>query len=234
MNTKYRYDRRPMKRGRRILLVLAIVILIIGLIAAAIVWDLRRSGSHSVDSKGTAISQTVAQNAHLTIDEPYFRFDLPKDWKETGRNNTTTEHSISWQSTLKNEDNRYLTLYIDLIPTNKAVNKLLPLTVESNTLIVGDMSDNCSNFTGGGTMNAQEAAAKLKPTPAKWQQVDFICDLPDVIDNKIGTGSTDGINTVTVNGPIKGKHKYFFIYTDHNIQPNYNIFTDALRSFRAK
>ena len=53
-------------------------------------------------------------------------------------------------------------------------------------------------------------------------------------DKFIGTSSKEGINIVTVVGPKAGKHSYFFIYTDHNAHPNYEIFIDIVASFKAR
>jgi hypothetical protein len=235
MSVKYRYDHRSAKqRRRRIIGVLIGSVLIVALIVGALIWGLGRNSDSSSSGNGNTVAQVLNEGIkRLTVDESAFSFDLPGDWKEISRKNTSTEHSITWQATKKNEDNRSLTLYIDTIPTTKAVNRLVPVMAQNNTLSVGDTSDNCSTFTGGGSLNAQQAV-NLKPAPAKWQKVDFICDLPRPIDNEVGTGSTDGINTVKVTGPSKGTHQYFFLFTDHNIQPNYSIFLDALRSFKAK
>ncbi len=234
MSLRYRYNHQSPKHRKRTVVIIGIVMLIMSAGGGLIFWDLGRSTSKTVSSDSREVQQVLSEaGQQFTVDEPEFIFELPGDWKETGRKNLPNEHSISWQSTKKNEDNRSLKLYIDTIPTTKAVNRLVPIMAQGNSLTVGDISENCTTFTGGGTLNAQEAQ-KLKPAPAKWQGVDFICNLPAVIENEVGTGSAEGINTFSVNGPAKGTHKYFFLYTDHNIQPNYTIIIDALRSFKAK
>lgn len=235
MSNTYRYDHRSAKqRRRRIISLLAGLLLLVGLIVGLVVWDLRRSPAKPVNGDTNTVLQSVDQGVqHITIDEPFYSFDLPGDWKEISRKDIPTEHSVTWKASRQNQDNRFMTLYIDTIPTTKSLNQIVPVSAQDNTLMVGDLSGNCATFTIGGTLNATEAQ-KLKETPAKWQKVDFICDLPRVIDNEIGTGSTEGINTVSLVGPTKGKHKYFFLYTDHNIQPNPTIFTDVLHTFKAK
>jgi len=154
--------------------------------------------------------------------------------KRLAAQNTVTTHSISWQATAKGADNRYLTIYIDTIPATKPVNRELPVTVHGNQLSPGELSDNCSDFTTGGTMNVSQAE-KLPPTPSVWQGVNFICNIPQVINDLVGTGAVgDGVNTVTITGPTGGTHNYFFLYTDLNIQPDYTILSNAVQSFRAK
>ncbi len=234
MSTHYRYDHQPVKASRRRLLVIFTGgVIIVGLIACLLFIDIRRNKSQPASSQST-IQQIAGESSQFTtIEHPFFSFQLPSDWKETGRKNVPTENSISWQSTKKNEENRYLTLYIDNIPANKPINRLLPVASEGSTLVVGDVSDKCETFTVGGTQNAQEAQ-KLKPTPAKLREVNFICNLPGIVDNEVGSGSPEGINVVSLTTPASGTHKYFFVYTDRNVQPNYGIFVNALESFKAK
>ncbi len=159
---------------------------------------------------------------------------LPAGWQQTGSKTTASEHSISWQSKAKNADNRYLTIYVDTIPTSQPVNFELPVTVNGNQLSYGPMSDNCSDFTPGGTMNVNKAEV-LPPAPSVWQGVNFICDIPKVLLDQVGTGVVGSpVNTVTITGPGSGTHKYFFLYTDLNIDPDYSILLNAVQSFRAK
>lgn len=235
METKYHYDHKPGRRRRKpVLLAFGMTMLVLGIIAAVVIWDIRKNQSSEVSGKAQTILQAGTNSVtRLAINEPFFSMELPGDWKELRRKNDQTENSITWQSTKSPADGRSLKLYIDIIPTTLPVNRLLPVMAQNNTLSVGDLSENCATFTKGGTLNAHDAAL-LKETPAKWNKVDFICDLPRVNDNEVGTGSTEGINTVTLTGPAKGTHKYFFFYTEHNIQSNYDILFNALRSFKAK
>ena len=232
MSRTYKYDHNVPHHLIRHVLVVGVVSLIVLIIVAGLIWKIRPKPTAA--NGGTKLVPQV-QTAHksLYIDEPYFSMELPIDWKQTGHVDAPTMHSISWQSSAKNATNRYLTIYIDTIPTTMAVNRELPITVEGNQLSFGQLSDNCANFTPGGTLDTAKAAT-LKPTTAVWQGISFICDLPDVVNNKVGTGSTAGINTVTIKGQTSGTHSYFFLYTDHNIQPDYSIFFNAIQSFRAK
>ncbi len=232
---KYHYDHRPGRhRLRQVLIVLAVSLAIIGLIGSIVVRDIR---GHK-DKQVTGITHTIIQAGddpgnRLRINEAGFSMELPGDWKEVGRRNDLSEHSVTWQSTKPQQDSRTVRLYIDTIPTTRSLNKLVPVTAAGNMLTVGDVSDNCATFTQGGTLNAYDAT-KLKEAPAKWNKVDFICDLPRVIDNEIGTGSVEGHNTVTLTGASNVPHKYFFLYTDRSGQPDNSIFTNALRSFKAR
>lgn len=231
----YRYGRQnPKKTKKKGFLLLLIVLLLAGFAGLLIYKDIISNGDTAVEGKSNTVAQASTESikAHL-VNEPYFSMELPHDWKEIDRKNVANEKSITWQATAKGQDNRSLKLYIDVIPSDIAINRLLPVSAQSNRLSYGTVSDNCANFTKGGTMDAGEAS-KLPPTPAKWQKVDFICDLPRFIDNQIGTGTPGSINSVSIAGPSKGGHKYFFLYIDRNFQPDHNILYNAIKSFEAK
>ena len=52
--------------------------------------------------------------------------------------------------------------------------------------------------------------------------------------NLTGTASEDeGIGNTIVSSDGT-KHKYFFVYIDHNVAPDNKIFTEALKSFETK
>ncbi len=232
---KYRYGYRPGKhRSRKLFLIVAATFVVLGIVGTIILLDLKRHKAPKVEGASRTVSQVInGVSQQRTIDEKTFIMELPVDWKEVARRKNSRENLITWQSTKKGEENRKLTLHIDAIPSDYAINRLLPIVSQGAKLVYSDLSDNCATFTGGGTFNTSQAVT-LKPTVAKWQKVDFICNLPQVTDNQIGTGSSEGINFVSVTGENQGSHRYFFVYADRNIQPNYNILYDALRSFRAK
>lgn len=235
MDVRYQYDHKPGRhRRKQILVITGLSLLVLGFMASLVARDLRKSQNTELSGNTQTILQANDDSVNrFRVNEPLFTLELPGDWKEIKRQNDQTENSITWQSTRSAGDGRSIKLYIDIIPTKLALNRLLPVTAQGHTIVPGDISENCATFTQGGTLNVHEAA-KLKETPAKWNKVDFICDLPRVNDNMVGTGSPEGMNSVTVTGPTKGTHKYFFLYTEHNMQPNYEILSNAVRSFNAK
>lgn len=236
MDVRYKYGHRPGRRRRtRVLIVMAVSLVLLGLAVSFVYFDLRNNrNTDSAEGVGRTIAQTLDNASQTTLlDDPLFTMEFPSDWKEIRRTNNANEHSITWQATKHREDNRYIKIYIDTIPKSYPVNRMLPLTSRGSTFSVGDISSNCATFTKGGTTEAGRAQF-LSAENAKWQGVDFICDLAQVTDNEVGTSSVEGINTVSATGPTKGKHSYFFVYTDHNIHPDNTILYNALRSFKAK
>ncbi len=234
MSARYRYNHRSVKHHHYILIAVVICLVLVGGLVALVVNDMRHSSSGTVTGPNRVVGQVVGDNSEKhTIDELFYSFSLPNDWKETARVNNSQEQSIAWTGSKKTNFQRSLKLYIDVIPPDIAINRAIPVTVSDSTLQIGDVSDNCATFTQGGTLDTDKAV-KLKPAPAKYSGVDFICNLPNVVENQVGTASRDGVNQFRVTGPNKGTHKYFFLYTDHSIQPDYSILIDALSSFQAK
>ena len=237
MSNRYRYGYKPAKHRTRKLFILVGIVLAVVLIAVGyVVYDIaKNSQQQTVEGPSRVIQQGNNGSAQkVRIEEPTFSIELPSDWKFVRRRSDKNENSVTWEEAKKKTQNdRFMTVYVDTIPPNMAINRLLPVAAQEEKLVANTMSDNCATFTEGGTLNTQKAQL-LSPKPAKWQRIDFICDLPNVIDNKVGIGSLDGINVVAVKGPTKGTHKYFFVYNEHSIQPNYNILTNAITSFRAK
>jgi hypothetical protein len=166
----------------------------------------------------------------LVVDEPLFTLELPGDWEEIERENSDEEKSITWQSAKSNKIERYLKVYIDTIPRDRAINRLLPVESDGNTIKQGELSYNCITLVDEADANRELPVA----VTAIWQGVEFVCNLPDVLSNEIGTGSTDGINTVRVSGRNNGEHEYFLVYSDYTNTPTSTILINAIRSFRAK
>lgn len=183
-------------------------------------------------SGGTVYVPQKNTAQYLNVIEPTFTMKLPSDWKKTSEVDTTTTHSITWAGTSKDDNNRSLTIYIDTIPATMPVNQELPITVHGNQISYALISGNCSDFTPGGTEDVAQAV-KLAPKASVWQGVNFICNLPRVVDNQIGTGSAAGVNTFVVTGPKSGTHKYFFLYNDRNIHSDESALYNAIESFRA-
>jgi hypothetical protein len=182
-----------------------------------------------------AITTQVAGDStdDITIDEPLFTMKLPKDWV-LNKKDQTPNLVYYFKATKKYADSRNLNIFIDDSSADLfAVNRMVPVTGLDNKLSVGQVSDNCAQFTGTGTPSAQ-AAQSQKDTVARWQGVSFLCDLSHVNRNAVGISSGEGINQVTLTGASGQKHRYFLVYTDHSDQPDYSIFNDALASFEAK
>jgi hypothetical protein len=176
-----------------------------------------------------AVTGNITYDATRTTQfiEPVFSIYLPSDWKLIG---TDTDPYLVYhfQSTLLHEDARYLDVYVDSLPGTLGVNRILPVQANGDqlTLTSTSVSDNCSSFTP--TSTEQPTAS----THAKWNNIDFYCDLADYERDVVGIGSPEGFNLVTLKGRVTGTHKIFITYTDNTQARGYAIFTTALKTFR--
>jgi hypothetical protein len=162
-----------------------------------------------------------------TVTEQAFSIGLPQGWKSPAP--PAVPYTVySWQGSGKDATRR-LDLYMDTIPANFAVNRLLPVTQDGDSLsIAGDVSDNCIRFTA-----RTAASAATGAEPAKWNGVNFLCDVGNYERDVVGTGSSIGVNTAVVSGAATGVHKVFFVYTDNSASPDYTIFESIIKSFQA-
>lgn len=229
MSEKYRYDHRSPKHKKKHVYNVAIVsAVIIGLIVIIILVLFRQTlgSQHGVAGPSQTVGHVSASGTVQTTNvvEPYFTMQIPTNWRQTAEVNTPSQYSITWTSFKSGVYGRFLTIYIDTIPTTMAVNKLLPVTSNGPGLSYGTLSDNCTDFSNG---------TPQQVSPAKWDGVDFLCNWPNRYDNQVGTGTVGAINSVSMTGAKTGTHQYFFLYTDRSAEPDYSILYAILNSFQA-
>ena len=218
------------KRRRRIIWTL-VTLIFLGLIVALVIYILNMLKPKTVIKQATPIHTKVAYESKTTkYDEPYFTIDILKDWKQMPRP-AGPYRTYTWQTSDSGTDGEVFTIYEDTIPPNFAVNRVLIVRGENDHLVLeGTASDNCIKYTRNGQATPGQVGAL-----AKWQDVNFLCDVNNKQRDFIGTSSTDGVNTVILRGQTAGAHKYFFSYGNYNVaNPDYGPFYDALNSLRMK
>lgn len=225
MATKYRIGHHRVKRSFHIKGVLFITLFLVGAVIGSLY--LVDKEQFSATESQPRVSEVEDPNGdYKEFAEEYFTIGLPKDWKLESSQQVPTIQYV-FRSTKRFADNRSLTIYIDTIRSDFQVSHLLPVEANNDRLILGNMSDRCSNFVG-------DDASGRQNLQAKWNGVNFICGLSYQNDYIVGTSSAaSGINRVETVGPKTGKHILFFVYDDQNINPDTSIFQESLRSFRA-
>lgn len=171
----------------------------------------------------------VPPTKDFTVDE--FKITLPEAWQLIGKQNPYyNEVYYLFQSTATNQENRWLRVYVNVLPEQYAVNRLLPITPSENKIIAGEMSTDCKNFKGA--PNAQNSVNGAQSWATTWQDIAFTCDLSGA-SNQVGTASMQNGYAVPVIGEKSGTNKYFFVYIDQNAKPDYSILKNAVNSFVA-
>lgn len=224
------------RRRQRPHVITAVVILIVLAGAGTMFGKDYFAAETTIGPTPAAVVSTVrdSRSAVKKINDPLYTFEIPQDWEafQPAEQTTTAPTSKSWRNTKGNKGVRVITLYLDSVPVNFAVNRAVALRPEGSHLTVsGDVSDNCVAFTGSDKVAQGSAAGKA---PAKWQGVDFICDTGNYLRNVVGSGSAGAINSTKLSGPSAGAHSVFLTYTDSNASPSFGIFTDMLQSFELK
>lgn len=227
----YKLGRRGPSRRRRFLLGGLAFVTITALIIIGIILVLRWLQPHTAITQSAAHAKRVEFNSLRHYDEPDFGIDLPISWKAIAKP-VGQNQSYSWQSAELQTDGQTLEVYEDAPQATFPVNRLLVVASRGSSLSVkGQASANCTSFTP----SAAPLPGQLG-VPATWQGVAFLCDQRNQPRIVTGTGSNDGINTVSLNSPSKGTtHHFFFTYVNYNsADPNYSVFYNALSSFRLK
>lgn len=210
-------------------IVLAVLLLV--LLGVGGIWAKSYFKANTVISQPPApVISTVTSNQGPTkpFDEGVFTFSLPADWVYKGQQRQTSPYApYLFENTKTNPGVEQLEVYVDVIPTTLGVNRVLPVQGEGARVVPTTISDNCADFTGNKVPGSTS-------TPAKWDGFNFLCDLGNYERDVVGTSSSDGVDVVKLIGPTTGAHSLFFTYTDNGSTPNFNIFTDALTSFRLK
>ncbi len=224
----YQFGKRRISHRKRniALAVLAVILLVV-----AGVWAESYFRANTTISPPPApITSIVTSNQGPAkqFDQGIFTLSLPADWVYKGQQRQTAPYApYLYENTKTNPGVEQLEIYVDTIPTTLGVNRVLPVQVEGARIVPTTVSDNCADFTGNKVPGSTS-------TPAKWDGFNFLCDLGNYERDVVGTSSSDGINTVKLTGQATGTHQLFFTFTDNGSTPNFNIFTDALSSFRLK
>ncbi len=231
MSDYYRiHNRPPSKRKSRIIALILFIIFILLLVAGFFFVRNLLKPQATVTKSKAVIKKVNFDTKVKTYDEGDFTIEMPVAWSPVPRPPGPYK-SFTWQTSNKGTDGEDITVFEDVIPVNYAVNRMQVVAAAGDRLtLIDSVSDNCSKYTKNTTPINNQVGV-----PAKWQGVDFLCDQSNLQRDVIGTGSTDGINTVILQSPTTGvQHKFFFAYTDHNISPDYTVFSQALQSFKMK
>jgi hypothetical protein len=209
----------------QILIVLLCVIILVGTLIF-ILYKALQPTTYLGEGPTTTTHVSIPKAKTKTIKASIFEMQLPTDWQQVETHEPFSP--LTWHGTTKDDNARQLQIYVDNLPTNQGINRMLPVRSDGADIVATDsISDNCVNFTDKNTTNVSTGLA-----PARWSGVGFWCDMANYERNLVGTSSPDSINSVSVTGPTKGVHKFFFVYTDHSSQADYTPFTDMLTSFR--
>lgn len=225
----YRAGARPKnkKRRRRIWLIVILLLILISWFSYGAIKKAATPKSEIKQAQATYKKIDYSKKTQ-TFSNEYFEIELPATWRSINQSSGSYK-TFSYQSN-NGSDGQIMQIFIDTIPVNFAVNRALIVKSQGEKVSVeSPISDNCTAYTKNAANVGQYGAA------ARWQGVDFLCDMANTLRNVIGTSSVDGVNTVNLSSPSTGRqYKVFFTDTANGINPDYNTFVSAVNSFRLK
>jgi hypothetical protein len=223
-------QRRKNQRRKKLVLLAACLLLVIGAGFTGLYLKNKLQPKTVVKQARATTKQVSYEKTKTHYDEANFGIDLPSTWQKVP-SPTGPYTTYNWQVSNKGTDGQQITIFEDTIPVNFAVNRVLIVEPQGDTVTTkGSASENCSTFTKGVSPTANQVGA-----PAKWQGIDFLCDQANQGRDVIGTSSKDGVNKVVLKSQTTGRSfTYLFSYTNHSINPDYTAFYDAINSFRLK
>lgn len=174
------------------------------------------------------VTRVAASNDQLlTINNDDFSIELPVGFKQINR--LTRPYNLYQFQKTNGAVAQTLEVYVDIIPQNFPVNRVVAVEAQGSQIAIpGEVSENCRDFTkSAGRVTAQG-------TPAKWEGIDFFCDLNNYQRNVVGISTTSGVNALELSNPAGTKRKIFLNYNDTSLDPRYDTFLQSLRSLRLK
>ena len=174
-------------------------------------------------SPPTSKAYKATPDTIVTVNKPELTFELPSGWTEESIAQTVSSPRYSFRSA--STDARQLQIYIDNPPRRFGLNRAIVVSPVGDSIVASTVSDNCTTYTDGSKRDESTGFA-----PAKWQGIDFYCDVANYARAVVGTVSKDGFNYVNVTEPKFGTHKLFITYIDNNISPDYTTLYNIVNS----
>ncbi len=221
----YQYDKRTHKHAKLKKRVIWTTILIV---FVGVVYGLSRLKiSPEQDIKNSApLSRAYnsGQDKKQQFAKTEFTFTATSGWKEYAAQQGQLTPKYLFKDVSKS---RILEVYIDNPPEQLGVNKVIVVDSVDGVLSHDVVSDNCTTFTDSSKKNPQTGIGI-----AKWQEIEFLCDMGNAARAVVGTISDDGKNMFSATTPTGRTYKVFITYTDNNINPDYNVLYDILGSLK--
>lgn len=224
----YRVDKRTHRhrRARRWGIMLLLLLVVGGSVYALM--HIRIAPKQNIHNTAPiSTNYAVQEGRKVTVDKPLFKMELPYGWTEITVTPGSTSPTYSFRSNPKQA--QLLDVYIDNIPTNLAFNRAISVAQQGTGLSYDIVSENCATFTDPTKANPQTGRVV-----ARWQGIDFACDVGNYARAVVGSVSKAGPNEIAITTQSDAAHKAFFAYTDNNINPDYSVLYGMLGSVQIK
>lgn len=229
MGYEYRHGERAVRRGLRADTMIALVVITVLAAAGMYLYFSVNSTSIAVNDlqNRPQVLQATSNANETVIEEVNFRLRLPGNWvaaepdyqSQRGGAKTTQFHYKTVGAGL---EGRLMDVFVDTIPEDENVSKLIKVTNNGDSLLPGDISPQCRTFT------SFERYGEI--TRAKWLDLEFDCNTSQYM-NTVGISDGNFEDGVELVGPDGIKHTYMLIYTDHSQRQTNTLLEQIIRDF---
>lgn len=160
-----------------------------------------------------------------TFETDYFSFEADKSWSFIEKE--STDSLFVYRSSAKDIVRRDLRVYVNSLPNNPLLTRVLPLDEAGDRFEAGQVSEHCKDY-----LKDRIKPGNNNPIQATIESVDIRCQV-DGTSNTVGTGKKGGSYQVTLSTGGR-PNKYYLLYNDLEYEPKFNNFVNIVQSFRAK
>lgn len=198
------------------LIVMATVVLAVAL------WQRHGNNSPPVASQR---GKTTDYQPFKTFKTDYFRFQTDQNWQAVVAE--STPDSFVYRAFKGKLVERDLTVYVNTLPPRLMLTYVLPVRVQDNRLLSGDISAHCRDY-----LPASYLAGSRAPMATSFKNVAFTCQT-DGTSTTIGTGVEGGSYQAIMRRAGNNSAKYFLLYHDLTLNPRPGIFKSIVDSFES-
>lgn len=209
------------KKHKLAIFLLITLLLFVGLACLILVWVIA-SETKSVEQPKTNVN-SVSYQPLQTFQNQYFSFEADKSWAFMPNESST--NVFVYRSSKNNLVIRDLKVYVNTLPSNLMVTRILPVEADGDRLKIGEISEHCRQYL-------PRAPTDNNPINVNILSVTFRCQV-DGTSNIAGSGQVNGSYQTELKSDSGGGRKYFLLYNDLEFTPNFNNFINIAKSFRA-
>jgi len=236
MGKHYKIDKSQDFRKFRIEVVVSVLLavaLVIGL--TFVLYDLYRNKNTVIDDSGNQaiLSSVGSLEEEFTLHErEKYSIKVPADWRRINNPEVLSDHSRyypdRYQGTTGDHIGRMVDVYIDDIPADLGIDKVVSVSPSSNGVVAGELSQQCYKFTDF----PEGKAGNTFPSEWEEQNITFSCKTSKItnIVGAIESEQRTGIRLPTEAGDTN----FFIVFTDHGSSLDNSIFFKVLDGFRTK
>ncbi|HEX5796824.1 MAG TPA: hypothetical protein VFX86_00355, partial [Candidatus Saccharimonadales bacterium] len=184
MPYKYRFTlpkHVALRKYRHLLLLLSALLFLILGCYLVFIWYI--SQENRIDKPQTDFKAS-SFNPLKTFDTPYFTLDTDKSWKFMEKE--STDNKFVYRSFGKNIVKSDLIVYVDSLPKDLLLTRVLPVEPDDDRFIVGEVSGHCKTY-----LSDRIAPGNNNPIEGIVESVRIKCQV-DGTSNTVGTGLKNG------------------------------------------